>query len=104
MLRWREIAYGTRLDNSEKWRPYFGVSLVPICRGAFRLHRRVLSYVPLVISDRLPGALLRADVLRDRRVPPLLLPSLIQDQPVLPVCDGSDGHDFHAKGRALVGR
>src|SRR5207245_4158232 len=59
--------------------------------------------VPLVLRGHLPGAALRAHVLRDGGLSPLFFTPLVQDQPRVPVRDRLHGHDFFAEGRALVG-
>src|SRR5438445_13751321 len=74
-------------------------SLYPGARG---MSGGVFHWLPLVMVDRVPGVVSRADVFCHCGLPSLFLSSLVQNQPCLPIHHGCLGHDLHAAGSPLV--
>src|SRR5580700_2705441 len=80
--------HGIRLDYSEERRPHLAAALLSFFHRSSCLRGGILFEVPLVLPDYLPGRLLHSHVFCDRGLSPLFLPSLLQDQPGVPIRDG----------------
>jgi hypothetical protein len=75
----------------------------PLCPDASSARGHRLHRLRLAGSGSLRRALLRADVLHHRRLPPLLRPPQLQDEPLVPVRAGVRRRHRGAEGPALVG-
>jgi hypothetical protein len=80
------------------------VATTSVRPGALRGPGRVFRGLPLVLPAGGARVVLLPHVLGDHRIPPVLLPPGLQDQPGLPVPAGVPGHDQRTEGRVVVGR
>src|SRR5437879_359476 len=95
--------HGTQRNRIAQRRTDTVAAIFAVSGGTSGLSRSLFCWIPVVLSYYMPGDLLRTAVFCERWLSPLLLSSLIQNQPSVSICDGIHGHNIHAKGRTVVG-